>query len=161
MATRSEALRHGAAERNPSRRAPARQVHVRPPLGVVDRRTALERARRRQARVLFLVSGLVLAGALTVAAAGHALLAATQIRSDTLQGQLAGAIATQQSLQLRRAELETPTRVLALAEHRFKMVSPSGVTYLQPVSPGESVQQAESKASTPKSAPATHRTHGR
>ena len=119
---------------------------VRPPLGVVDRRHALERARRRQARVLLLVSGIVVAAALTIAAAGHALVAATQIRADNLQSQLAAAVAAQQNLQLERAQLETPSRVLALAEHRFKMTAPSGVTYLEPVNPGETVLQAQEAA---------------
>jgi cell division protein FtsL len=169
MAARSSALRHGAepAQRSADRAAARRAEQSkpvkssRPKLGVVDRAATLEHARRRQARVLFFVSGLVVAAALTVAAAGHALLAATQIRADTLRGQLANAIATQQGLQLQRARLETPSRVLSIAEHRFKMISPSGATYLQPVNPGESVLQAHEP---PRAAPrpaASHRSHSR
>ncbi|MHB8457843.1 MAG: hypothetical protein ACYDBS_09190 [Acidimicrobiales bacterium] len=92
------------------------------------------------------LSGGVLAVALIVVAAGHAMLAATQIQADGLQSQLAGALATQQNLDLQRATLQTPARVLWLAEHRFKMISPTGVTYLQPVNPGETVQQAQKSA---------------
>lgn len=161
MAARGSALRHQPPERQRARRSdePARRGRPAPPLGVVDRQAALERARRRQSRLLLVASGAVLAGALTAAAAAHALLAATQIRADGLQSQLASAVATQQNLQLQRADLETPARVLWLAEHRFKMVSPSGVSYLQPVNPGETVQQAHEPAASPK--PASHHTRSR
>ena len=149
MATRGSALRQSSAARLPAGRpgqGKAAQPR-KPPLGVVDRRHVLDRARRRQARVLFAVSGAVVAGALTVAAAGHALVAASTVQADGLQSQLTGALATQQNLLTERATLETPGRVLSLAEHRFKMVAPSGVTYLQPVNPGPSVLQAhESRA---------------
>ncbi len=162
MATRSSTLHHSPGDSAPAR-APGRRGEQsrpartsRPPLGVVDRAATLERARQRQARVLFLVSGLVMAGALTVAAAGHALLAATQIRSDTLSGQLANALTTQQDLQLQRAELETPSRVLRLAETRLKMSSPAGITYIQPVDPGESVLQAHEPAAAPHPKTAHH-----
>lgn len=111
-------------------------------IGVVDRRQVLERARRRQARVLLSLSAVIVAVALGIAAAGHAMLAAEQVRADSLRADVASATATQQNLQLRRAELETPSRVLSIAEHRFKMVAPTGVTYLQPVNPGQSVEQA-------------------
>ena len=148
MATRSSAL-----ERATGRRAESEpRGKARPQLGVVDHRHALQRARRRQARALYFLSGGVLAAALTVAAAGHAMLAATQLRSDTLQSQLAGAVGTEQNLELRKATLESPSRVMSLAEHRYKMVAPSGVTYLQPVDPGESVLQAHEPAR-----PAAHR----
>jgi cell division protein FtsL len=150
MVTRSSTLRHDTAERVGRNRVDEarRPSRARPPLGVVDRRGAVERGRRRQARVLFFVSGAILAIALTVAAAGHALLASTQVNADTLQGELAQAVATQQNLQLERAQLETPSRVLAFAEHRLRMVAPSGVTYLQPVDPGETVLQAHESPGT-------------
>lgn len=136
MAANSSAVRRAGTR--PALR-PAKET---PSFGVVDRRNVLERAMRRQSRVLLLLSGGVLAGALTVAAAGHALLAASQVRADNLQSSVASAVATQQNLELQRAKLETPSRVLSLAQKRFKMVAPSGITYLQPVDPGESVEQA-------------------
>lgn len=134
MATRSTALRQAPAG--------ARRQQPRSSLGVVDRRQLLEHAKARQARVLLALSGGVLAGALTIAAAGHALLASSQYRADGLQQAVSSAVATEQNLQAERAALETPSRVLALAKGRFKMVEPSGVTYLSPVNPGESVYQA-------------------
>lgn len=148
MATRSSALRQSAAQRSAPSAKP-KQARPKPALGVVDAKQALERARRRQGRVLLVFSGVVLSGALTVAAAGHAMLASTQIRADTLQSELANATATQQNLQLQKATLETPARILQLAKDRFKMVSPSGSTYLSPVNPGESVSEAHESHTAP------------
>ncbi len=116
-------------------------------LGVVDRRHLLARAQRRQGRVLLMVSGCIVAGSLAVAAGGQALLAATQIRADGLQAQVASALASQQNLRAARAQLETPSRVLTIAEQRFKMSAPAHVTYLQPVNPGESVAVAHAPVS--------------
>jgi hypothetical protein len=147
MAARSNAVRQAASAPKKQSR-PAR-------LGVVDRRNVLDRARRRQARVLISLSGVVLAGALTVAAAGHALLASSQYQADGLQGALSTAIATQQNLQAEKSLLDTPSRILGLAEHKYKMVTPSGVTYLQPVNPGETVEQAHTPAS-PRKSPEHH-----
>ncbi|MHB1986857.1 MAG: FtsB/FtsL family cell division protein [Acidimicrobiales bacterium] len=152
MATKSAALRQNRAPDAGVHRPAGRPADsAKTPLGIVDRRQLLSRARRRQTRVLLVLSGAVLATALTIAAAGHAMLAASQIQTDGLQASLAGAVATQQNLQLQRAELGTPSRVLSIAEHRYKMVWPSNVTYLQPVNPGVSVEQAHE----PRSRPAT------
>jgi cell division protein FtsL len=147
-----------AAEREAVRRAePARSGRSRPALGVVDRQAAIDRARRHQSRVLLALSGGILASALTAAAAFHAVLAVTQIRADNLRSELATAVARQQNLQLERADLEAPGRVLWLAEHRFKMVAPGQVTYLEPVNPGETVEQAH----RPPAGAATHRRRSR
>lgn len=147
MATRSAALATpptGTARRARPAAKPARPARAR--LGVVDRRRLEARASRRQATALFALSGVVLALALAVAAAGHALLAADQIQADTLQSQVATAIGTQQNLELERAQLERPGRVLTIAEDRLKMIEPHSVTYLQPVDPGETVAQAHAPA---------------
>jgi hypothetical protein len=149
MATRASALREAPLRQRPSdvagRAKPAKQSKpARPALGVVDRRDVLERARHRQARVLVLLSGLVIAGALGVVAVGHALVATDQLRADGLQAQQAAALATQQNRLLQRAQLETPSRILKTAEGPLKMVAPASVTYLPPVNPGESVAQAHS-----------------
>lgn len=128
---------------SPARTSPRQEPRSRPALGVVDRRHALERARRRQARLLVLLAAAVVAAGLTIAAFGHAMLAATQVRADTLAAQLNKALAVQQNLELEKANLETPTRILSIAEHRLKMVAPSGVSYLEPVSTGPTVLQVE------------------
>ncbi|MGO9558931.1 MAG: hypothetical protein ACLPQS_12895 [Acidimicrobiales bacterium] len=162
MAARGATARQTAPAAGRSRQGAAQPAKsARPALGVIDRRHVLDRARRRQARALCLLSGGILAGALTVAAAGHAMLAATQLHDDAVQSQLASATATEQNLLVQRAQLETPSRVLNLAEERFKMVAPTGVTYLQPVNPGMSVEQAHEAHSNATATPAArdHSTH--
>ncbi|HXY43056.1 MAG TPA: hypothetical protein VEH29_02610 [Acidimicrobiales bacterium] len=118
-----------------------------PDLGVLDRRQVVARARRRQARVLTALAAALVAGPLTLASLGHAFVAAQQVRSDSLQAQIAQALQVQQDYQLQKAELVAPTRILAIAETRLHMVTPSAVTYLRPVNPGETVAQAH-EAST-------------
>jgi hypothetical protein len=96
-------------------------------------------------------------GALAVTAAAHTFVASDQQHIDNLQGQLSRALATQQELQVSRAELESPTRVLAIAEHQLGMVSPGSVVSLSPVNPGATVEQAgtqAARAASSSSAPA-------
>jgi len=69
-------------------------------------------------------------GALAVTAAAHTFVASDQQRIDTLQSQLTQTLAEQQDLQLSRAELESPVRVLAIAERQLGMISPESVSYL-------------------------------
>ena len=120
--------------------APARQPGS--PLGVLDRRPLLDRAARRQVRALVVLSAVVVAAALVVVAGGHALIASGQVRLDSTQAEIASALAREQNLQLERAQLEAPSRVLRIAETELKMVTPSSVVYLPPVDPGETVYAA-------------------
>jgi cell division protein FtsL len=85
-------------------------------------------------------------GALAVTAAAHTFVASDQQRIDTLQSQLTQTLAEQQDLQLSRAELESPVRVLAIAERQLGMISPESVSYLPPADPGPSVSQAGADA---------------
>ncbi len=119
---------------------------VRPELDVVDQRAIAERSRRRQARFLLSLAALFIAGPLVLAALGRAIVASDQVRSDGLQSQIAQALQVQQDYQLQKAELVAPARVLAIAEKRLHMVTPTQVTYLRPVNPGESVAQAHRPA---------------
>ena len=144
MASTPSALKREAAS---PRRATGKSEPTPQSLGVVDRRRVVERARRRQARMLLVVSAGLVSVALVVAAAGHALLAATQLRADNLQSAVSGALTTEQNLEVQRATLETPSRILAIAEQRLKMVLPSGVAYLEPVSTGPSVLRAHEAGS--------------
>ena len=73
-----------------------------------------------------------------IVAAGQAFVAAQQVHLDRAQQQLATAVAKDQNLQLTRAQLESPTRILSFAEHELGMVVPSHVTYLVPVDPNRS-----------------------
>lgn len=85
-------------------------------------------------------------GALGITAAAHTFVASDQQRVDALQAALTQTVAQQQDLQISRAELEAPVRVLNIAEHQLGMVAPASVTYLPPVNPGPSVQQAGASA---------------
>jgi cell division protein FtsL len=105
----------------------------RAPLTVLDRKALAERARRRKARLLLFVSGLTVTGALGVVAAGQALATSQQLRLDRLDAQIAAGVARTQRLEIEKAELAAPSRILAVAEGRLHMVTPSQVTYLSPV----------------------------
>jgi hypothetical protein len=98
--------------------------------------------------VLRALGALFVVGALGVTAAAHTLVASDQQRIDNLHGRLTQTLAEQQDLQLTRAELESPVRVLGIAEHQLGMVSSGSVSYLAPVNPGPSVEQAGTAAAT-------------
>ncbi len=115
----------------------------RPRLDVVERRRDRTRSVRRQARLLRTMGVLLVVGALGVTAAAHTFVASDQERVDALQLQLSQTLAAQQDLQIARAQLESPARVLYIAEHRLGMVAPGSVSYLAPVNPGPSVEQTE------------------
>jgi cell division protein FtsL len=111
----------------------------------LDRRGLLERSRHRQARLLLSLSIALVAAALAIASVGHAVLARQQLVIDKVQSQVQRTLQTEQNLQLERAQLETPARVLRIAESRYGMVAPQSVSYLKPVNPGESVLKAEQR----------------
>ena len=149
MATRSASLAESAkaARTRPDER-PDRQAS--PDLGVLDRRQVIARSHRRQVRVLTTLAAALVAAPLMLAALGHAFVASDQVRSDGLQAQITQALQVQQDYQLQKAELVAPSRILAIAETRLHMITPSAVTYLRPVNPGETVAQAhEPKAVAP------------
>jgi cell division protein FtsL len=118
----------------------------RPKLDVVDRRLRASRSVHRQANVLRALGVMFVVGALAVTAVAHTLVASDQQRIDTLQSQLAQSLTNQQNLQISRAELESPLRVLSIAEHQLHMVAPGSVSYLAPVNPGPSVEQSAKAA---------------
>jgi hypothetical protein len=118
----------------------------RPKLDVDDRRRASSQPRRRQATVLRALGALFVVGALAATAVAHAVVASGQQRLDTLQGQLTQTLVQQQSLQLARAELESPVRVLHIAEQQLGMVVPGSVAYLPAVDPGPSVAEVGAAA---------------
>ena len=137
----------GLSTREPASSRPAGAGEDRPSLDVVDRRRAASRSNRRRADMLRGLGVMFVVGALAVTAAAHTFVASDQQRIDTLQSQLTQTLAEQQDLQLSRAELESPLRVLAIAERQLGMVSPESVAYLPPVDPGPSVSQAGAEAS--------------
>ncbi|HVC24258.1 MAG TPA: hypothetical protein VND23_00745 [Acidimicrobiales bacterium] len=125
---------------------------------VLGPRELAERTRRRQVGRLAAVSAAVLAAALLSVAGAQALVAARQVRLDALQQELASAVTTNQSLQVSRATLESPSRIVSTAQRRLRMVSPGTVSYLAPVDPGPSVSAgAASIPIPPASTPFPHR----
>jgi cell division protein FtsL len=106
---------------------------------VLDARELARRAQARAVARIVVVSVAIVAVALLVVAGAQAFVAERQLRIDNLEQQLTTAVARSQTLQLSRAELSSPSRVLAVAEHTLKMVAPGSVRYLRPVRPGPSV----------------------
>ncbi|MDA8266619.1 MAG: hypothetical protein M0T79_15015 [Actinomycetota bacterium] len=141
MATRQALLERSHDNARPQP-APQPERAPRPDLGVLDRRHLAARAKRRQARLLQILAAGSVAGALLLVALGHAFVASEQVRADAIQSEVAQALLAQQDYQLQKAELMAPTRILAIAETRLHMVVPAGITYLSPVSTGETVAQA-------------------
>ena len=103
---------------------------------VLGPRELAERARRRAVGRLAAASVGVLVVAMLAIAGAQALVASRQLRVDALQQGLANAVATNEQLSVRRAQLEAPTRILAIARGALKMSSPGTVSYLAPVDPG-------------------------
>jgi len=127
---------------------PQEELADSPKFDVLNRRDAAAQSRRRQANLLRTLGSLLVVGALAATAAAHALVASDQQRLDTLQSQLTQTLIQQQGLQLARAELESPVRVLHIAENQLGMVVPTSVTYLPAVDPGPSVAQAGASAAS-------------
>lgn len=92
-------------------------------------------ARRSLGRLGTTVAIVMLFLAAFAAAAAHALVAQNQFRLNALSSQLDAASAQNKVLQLKVAELESPQRVVAVAEHRLGLVLPTSVTYVQAVAP--------------------------
>ncbi len=106
------------------------------------------RGGRRRGR---LVAGLVVAvaGGLLALVASQVVLTQGQFRLDRLQSRAAAEQARYERLRLQVAELEAPSRVVAVAQERLGMVSPPAVTYLSPSGP---VSVHEGKRRRPESA---------
>jgi hypothetical protein len=107
----------------------------RPALSVLDRKALLERVRQRRVRLLLAASGLLVAGSLGTVAAAQGLVTSQQLRLDQIDQQIVQQIGRTQQLQVTRATLDAPSRVLGIAEHGLHMVTPSSVTYLTPTAP--------------------------
>ena len=76
-----------------------------------------------------------LAACLLGIVASHAALAQGQFHLEELRSKAAREQERYQRLRLRVAELESPARVVAVAQERLGMVPPPGVTYLSPTGP--------------------------
>lgn len=100
---------------------------------VISAQDALEHARRRRAKVLVACSVAIVVVAMLVVALFQGMLASEQLRLDAVSSQLGTAVATNQELELRRAELASPSRILEVATHDLGMVMPPSVVYLPAV----------------------------
>jgi cell division protein FtsL len=117
-------------ERSPSRR---RRLHVLAP----EQLTQQQKIRRARLTV-FGAAGIIVA-ALLLVAIGSALVVSQQFRLDGVEQSLAAVTTQNTNLQLQRAELASPAKVLAVAQKKLGMVSPTTVTYLVPVKVGTTV----------------------
>jgi cell division protein FtsL len=122
-----------AAEARPSR-APVKAGGS-PELTVVGSQAVLRRARRRRARFTMALSASLVAGAMLVVAAAGSVVVSEQLRLDSVHAQVAAALAQAQSLQVEKATLESPSRILSIAEKRLGMEVPTTIHYLYLPSP--------------------------
>ena len=83
-------------------------------------------------RLIVTVAGLAAAGCLFALAAFNAVLVSGQGRIDRLERQVAEAQAQYSANRLKVAELESPDRIVRVAQERLGMVPPPDVTYLTP-----------------------------
>lgn len=122
--------------------AESRRAHPtaqRAPLQVVPEGYRPPQARRRRARILTM-SAVVIACVFVFGLAGiHVLLTEGQFRLGRLQAKANDAQAEYVRLRLEVAQLESPQRIVADAQERLGMISPSALTYLTPTSPATAV----------------------
>lgn len=128
----------GVAVRSATSTRPATQpaVTARPRLRLVDNSQLEVAVRRRRARRLLMVAGVVAIAALLALAGVNAVLVSNQVRIDTLEQQVVDAQARHQALRLEVATLEAPQRVVSAATERLGMISPDTITYVQPAPEG-------------------------
>ena len=114
----------------PSRRAPRPESDTR--LRLVDDRAVSPSVARRRRRLLVAAAALLACAALFGLAAFQAVLVSNQAELDRLADQADEEQARFQRLRLEVAQLESPERIVAVAQERLGMVPAAGVTYLSP-----------------------------
>ena len=163
-ATSRPATRAMAAVARPAGRLVARPAEDQgtptpPPLRVVDVDELSPRARRRRTRWIAAATGLLLCAGLFGVVAFHVVLTQGQFRLDQLDNRVTQQQSEYDRLRLQVATLESPARIVAVAQERLGMVPPPSVRYLSPTN-GSSVATAGKAPSTtattaPRSAPTT------
>lgn len=128
MATTIRAPRPGSAATTavPIPR-PADRPPPRPPLRVV--RPAPRRAR---IGIITAVATLIIFSVLLGLVLFQTMMVQNQARLDRLDAQVRDQQATYQQLRLQVAQLESPSRIVAVASEKLGMVPPPGTTYLTP-----------------------------
>lgn len=109
------------------------EAPARPTLRLVDDRRLHVTSRRHRARLLLVLTGILVIGSLFAVVICHAMLVTGQGRLDGLEQQVTEEQTRYQALRLEVAELEAPGRIVAEAQGRLGMVSPENITYLAPV----------------------------
>jgi cell division protein FtsL len=93
----------------------------------------------RRARIAVFGAAAIIVAALLVVAVGSAFVVSQQVELDSVQQALTSASNDNTNLQLQRAELASPTKILEVAQAKLGMVTPGSVTYLVPVKLGPTV----------------------
>jgi hypothetical protein len=121
-----------------------------PDLRVYSAEDRLARSERRRARILLAMSAAVIAIAFLIVGAANIVVTSRQFHVDSLSSAVTAAVVENQDLQLQRAQLEAPQRIISIAEHRLGMVTPKSVTYLpaQPLPPAPGAGHASSHKSS-------------
>ncbi len=128
------ALPAGETRLLPQRNVPSpRHVRTRPPVRPKQHHQV------RRARLVVFVAASVVVASLLLVAIGSALVVSQQVRLDSAEQALAASSAYNTDLQVQRAELAAPTKVLHVAQTRLGMVMPKSVIYLVPVKVGQTV----------------------
>jgi cell division protein FtsL len=112
-----------------------RPAPKRPPLRVVPPDYVPPRVRRRRARLFVAAVATLVALGLFGIVSLHVALTQGQFRLERLEAQADAQQTRYEQLRLQVAELESPDRIVAVAQERLGMVSPPGVTYLSPSGP--------------------------
>lgn len=129
----SAPVRAAAPRRAPGPRPAAGrpQPQARPRLRVVQAPPATT-GRRRTGRSVLAIAGVVAVACMLALAAFHAQLVSGQVRLDELERQVAEQQARYAANRLEVAELESPERIVRVAQQQLGMVAPPGTTYLSP-----------------------------
>ena len=116
----------------PRRRGAAPAVPARPKLHVVDGRELDARRVRRRRQAMTVVTLVIVAAGLFGLVASHVVLTQGQFKLQRIQRQADEEQARYERMRLQVAQLESPSRIVAVAQERLGMVPPAHVKYLAP-----------------------------
>jgi cell division protein FtsL len=128
---------------------------LRPPLRLVPPDYVPPRVRRRRARLFVAGLSVLFALGLLGIVSLHVVLTQGQFRLDRLQARATEQQARYEQLRLQVAELESPERIVAVAQERLGMVSPGAVTYLAPTSSAATTPAVEKRTPGTATGPST------
>ena len=118
----------------PTAPAPSRPPTTGTPLRVVTDAELQEFRRRARARRLLAAAGMVVALGLFGVVIAHVMLMQGQFELQQLQQRSAESQAEYDRLRLQVSELESPDRIVDVAQVKLGMVAPRTITYLAPSS---------------------------